>query len=117
MDGFTVTNANRFLQTGSLTDAKSISIDKASRAGTGVVNVPDSSGAASFADTLKQAIGEVNNLQKASDKGIQDLSTGRTDDVAGVMIASEKADIALRVMVQVRNKVIDAYNEIMKMQV
>jgi flagellar hook-basal body complex protein FliE len=45
------------------------------------------------------------------------LATGRTDNVADVMLASEKADIALRLMMQVRNKMIDAYQEVMRMQV
>ncbi len=48
---------------------------------------------------------------------MQNLATGKTDNVADVMIAAEKADIALKVMVQVRNKIIDAYQEVMKMQV
>jgi flagellar hook-basal body complex protein FliE len=56
-------------------------------------------------------------LQKSSDDKIQQLATGKTDDIAGVMITAEKADIALRTMVQVRNKIIDAYQEIMRMQV
>lgn len=71
----------------------------------------------SFSDTLTAAIGKVNDLQKASDKAAQNLATGRTDNIADVMIATEKADIAFKVMVQVRNKIIDAYQEIMKMQV
>ncbi|MNT43876.1 Flagellar hook-basal body complex protein FliE [compost metagenome] len=71
----------------------------------------------SFADTLKDAVGNVNELQKTSDKQMQALATGKTDNVADVMIAAEKADIALKVMVQVRNKIIDAYQEVMKMQV
>jgi flagellar hook-basal body complex protein FliE len=71
----------------------------------------------SFADTLQDAIGSVNELQKTSDKAMQNLATGRTDNVADVMIAAEKADIGLRLMVQVRNKIIDAYQEVMKMQV
>lgn len=108
-DGFTVSNSNRFLQTGSISDSKSIGIEKSSSS--------PSAGGASFADTLKQAIDQVNDLQKSSDKAAQNLATGRSDNVADVMIAAEKADIALRVMVQVRNKVLDAYNEIMKMQV
>lgn len=115
MDGFTVSNANKFLQTGSMSDAKSLRIDQPSAPGLSSPSSPASG--ASFADTLKTAIDKVNDLQKASDRGMQDLATGRTDNVADVMIAAEKADIALRVMVQVRNKVIDAYNEIMKMQV
>lgn len=111
MDGLTIKNADRFVQTGSINESKSLRIDQP--------NSTSASGQAgpSFADTLKDAIGQVNELQKASDKGMQDLATGRTDNVADVMIATEKADIAMRVMVQVRNKIIDAYNEIMKMQV
>lgn len=59
----------------------------------------------------------MNELQVQSDRKVQELATGKTDDVANVMITAEKADIALRAMVQVRNKIIDAYQEIMKMQV
>lgn len=109
MDGFTVSNSNRFLETGSL------NLNKASQ-----IETPSTSsvtGDKSFADTLKNAISEVNQMQQVSNKKMQELSVGKTDNVADVMIASEKADIAMRVMVQVRNKVIDAYNEIMRMQV
>ena len=114
MEGFTVSNANRFVETGSFKDSSSIGISGTkSPAGIGSA----SEGSQSFADTLKEAISNVNQLQKSADKASQDLATGRTDNVADVMIASEKADIALRMMVQVRNKVIDAYNEILKMQV
>lgn len=114
MAGFTVSNANKFLDTGAIRDTKSLTIEQPLSPG-----AKDSVGEAgkSFADTLKGAIENVNQLQKASDKAAQDLATGRTDNVADVMIATEKADIALRVMVQVRNKIVDAYQEIMKMQV
>lgn len=111
MDGFTVSKADRFLQTGSI-DSKSVSIERPSV----TADVSDTN-QKSFADTLKEAIGNVNQLQKAADRAAQDLATGRTDNVADVMIASEKADVALKVMIQVRNKIIDAYQEIMKMQV
>ena len=70
-----------------------------------------------FADTLKKSIGEVNQLQKTADVKMQQLATGENKNIADVMVATEKADIALKLMVQVRNKVINAYNEIMKMQV
>ena len=112
MAGFTVTSANKFLDTGSIRDSKSLTIDQPMSSGGSVKETQGS-----FADTLKTAISNVNELQKASDKASQDLATGRTDNVADVMISAEKADIALRVMVQVRNKIIDAYQEIMKMQV
>jgi len=115
MDGLTISNANKFIESGgsrigssnSVTQPKNNSIDSST------TNV----GGKSFADTLHEAIGGVNELQKISDEKIQELATGKTDDIAGVMIATEKADIALRAMVQVRNKIIDAYQEIMKMQV
>lgn len=71
----------------------------------------------SFSSTLEQAIHAVNDLQKKADHAAQELAVGRTDNVADVMIAAEKADIALKMMVQVRNKIIDAYQEVMKMQV
>lgn len=111
MEGFTVSNASRFLDTGIVRDSKSLSIEGSKPAGA----TADSG--KSFADTLKDAVQGVNQLQKESDVGMQNLATGKTDNVADVMIAAEKADIALRVMVQVRNKVIDAYNEVMRMQV
>src|SRR5580704_12368300 len=115
MDGFTVSAANKWMESGGIRDSKSLSINdngmSPSSAGGGVQS------GKSFADTLKDAVGSVNTLQVSSDKAAQDLATGRTDNVADVMIATEKADIALRLMVQVRNKIIDAYQEVMKMQV
>jgi len=71
----------------------------------------------SFAATLKDAVGQVNALQKESDHKMQELATGKTQNIHETMIAAEKADIALRLMVQVRNKMIEAYQEIMRMQV
>lgn len=80
-------------------------------------SVSSASPGKSFADTFHDAVHEVNKLQKQADKGMQDLSTGKTDNIPEVMMAAEKADIALKLMVQVRNKIIDAYHEVMKMQV
>jgi flagellar hook-basal body complex protein FliE len=112
MDGFSVSKSTGMSNIGSARDTKSLQIENPIGGTQGTNETPQS-----FADTLKEAIGNVNQLQKTSDKGMQDLATGKTDNVADVMIASEKADIALRVMVQVRNKIVDAYQEIMKMQV
>ncbi len=105
MDGFTISNANRFLESANI-DNKSVKIESTSK-----------EAGPSFADTLKEAVGNVNELALTADRKAQELSTGKSDDIAGVMLAVEKADIALRAMVQVRNKIIDAYQEIMKMQV
>lgn len=116
MDGFTVSNANRFLETGRLPgekisgtgDSKSMSIGSA-----GGTSEPSKS----FADTLNEAISNVNQLHHEADKSAENLATGRTDNIAEVMLTMEKADLALKLMVQVRNKIIDAYQDIMKMQV
>lgn len=115
MDGFTVSNSNKFLNTGVSSDLQSLPIERQSSNHNQVGNASETQ--KSFADTLKNAIESVNEMQKAADKSAQDLATGRTDNVQDVMIAAEKADIALRVMVQVRNKIVDAYQEIMRMQV
>ncbi|NUM59404.1 MAG: flagellar hook-basal body complex protein FliE [Bdellovibrionaceae bacterium] len=127
MDGFTVKNASQFLNSGSYLDQKSLRVDNTGLdSSSSISKTKDLNGSVtgdsqvagkSFSDTLNDAINSVNQLQKSSDKAAQDLATGKTDNVADVMIAAEKADIALRVMVQVRNKIVDAYSEIMKMQV
>lgn len=116
MDGLTIKSGQNFLESGGIRDQQRIT-GNSRESNQSVGETGSSSGGVSFADTLNQAIGQVNNLQKTADKASQDLATGRTDNVADVMIASEKADIALRLMMQVRNKIIDAYQEIMKMQV
>ena len=108
MDGLTITKAKDLLNTG-----KTASELNNKRV------VPDMEGTpkATFANTLKDAVGRVNELQKNADIKMQQLATGQTSDISSVKIATEKADIALRLMTSVRNKMIDAYHEIMKMQV
>lgn len=109
MDGFNVSSSQRFLNTGNIESQRTQLSPQSSNAG-----VLDGK---SFGDTLKEAIHEVNRLQTASDQKMQDLATGKTDNIPEVMMAAEKADIALKLMVQVRSKIIDAYHEVMKMQV
>ena len=75
------------------------------------------SGDGSFANSLNDAITKVNDMQVNSNQMMEKLATGETKNIPEVMVAAEKADIALKLMVQVRNKMIDAYQEIMKMQV
>ncbi len=111
MDGLTISSANKFIETGAVKEANSGLSNTSNIAGS------DNSSEVSFSKTLNEAIQHVNQLQKVSDEKAQALATGKTDDIADVMISAEKADIALRTMVQVRNKIIDAYQEIMRMQV
>lgn len=70
-----------------------------------------------FKDELKEALESVNQLQKESSLKTQQLATGEVEDLHEVMIAAQKASITLQATVEVRNKVIEAYQEIMRMQV
>jgi flagellar hook-basal body complex protein FliE len=70
-----------------------------------------------FQNILSDAIGAANGADAADQAGAQALLTGDVNNLSDVVIESEKADIALRLTVQIRNRVIDAYNEVMRMQV
>src|SRR6187402_159576 len=70
------------------------------------------SGSSGFADVLKGHIEEVSKLQQDASKAVEDLATGRTEDVAGVMTAMEKSDIAFKTLLAIRGKLMDAYEEI-----
>lgn len=71
----------------------------------------------SFAAILKQSINEVNELQKEADKAILELTTGDNMSIHETVIALEKAEISFKLLMQVRNKIIEAYQEIMRMQI
>ncbi|MCK6206196.1 MULTISPECIES: flagellar hook-basal body complex protein FliE [Bacillaceae] len=71
----------------------------------------------SFADFLKASINEVNGAQQESDLMTQKLANGEKIELHDVMIASQKASITMQAAMEVRNKVIEAYQETMRMQV
>ncbi|MGI6113377.1 MAG: flagellar hook-basal body complex protein FliE [Mahellales bacterium] len=75
------------------------------------------SGSGTFEQLLTQGLEKVNQLQKESDSSNILLASGQIDSIHRVMIDAEKANIALQFTVQIRNKIIDAYNEIMRMQI
>jgi flagellar hook-basal body complex protein FliE len=74
-------------------------------------------GETSFGEHLREQIEEVNDLQIEADQSIDDLVTGRSDDIHATMIALQKADISFRLLMSVRNKLMDAYDEVMRMQI
>ena len=76
-----------------------------------------SSSATSFQDMLSNAIESTDDANTVSQTDTQSLLSGQVDDVAQVMIDQQKANLSLDLVVQVRNKVVDAYNQIMSMQV
>lgn len=71
----------------------------------------------SFASVLKQSIEKVNEAQNHSDVLTEKLARGGNVDLHEVMIASQKASITLQTTMEIRNKVVEAYQEVMRMQV
>lgn len=69
----------------------------------------------SFAQMLDKALQRVEQDQRTAGDMMQKLATGEIDDIAQVMIASERANLSLGMTIQVRNKIIEAYQEIMRM--
>jgi len=79
--------------------------------------VKSNTASASFASMLQQGLAQVNALQSAADEAIWRLAAGQADNLHEVMIAVERASIALELTIAIRNKLVEAYQEIMRMQV
>ena len=71
----------------------------------------------SFSEIVKSSIADVNKLQKESDNAVRNLVAGEETDIHKTMITMEKAGISFQLMMAVRNKVITAYETIMRMQI
>lgn len=69
-----------------------------------------------FADLLRQAIQDVDQTQKAADSTAEAFALGKVNNVHEVTVAGEQASLALELTIAVRNKVMEAYKEIMRMQ-
>lgn len=70
----------------------------------------------SFKNILENSINEVNRYQQEANDAVSDLASGKTDDLSKVMIAVKKSDLAFTALMETRNKLVDAYNEIMRMR-
>ncbi|MDR0308214.1 MAG: flagellar hook-basal body complex protein FliE [Chitinispirillales bacterium] len=70
----------------------------------------------SFKDTLSGFLKDVDQMQKKADQSIQRLAAGEITDVHQVMSASEEANVAFNMMMEIRTKVMDAYQEIMRIR-
>ncbi len=75
------------------------------------------SDAHSFGQLLEKMVDQTNASQIQADEAIKELVAGRSKNIHETMLTIEKADTSLKLMMQVRNKVLDAYREIMRMQV
>lgn len=70
-----------------------------------------------FLDSLKSAIGKANDVQLQATQAVDALMTGQTQDVHRTMVALQEADVSFQLMMQIRNKLVTAYEEIQHMQV
>ncbi|MDR5708901.1 MAG: flagellar hook-basal body complex protein FliE [Armatimonadota bacterium] len=70
-----------------------------------------------FAEALERAVRSADELQRRADAAATALADGRTDDVHAVMVAMEEANLALQLAIQVRNRLLEAYQELIRMQV
>lgn len=79
--------------------------------------IPLENEAKPFIDSLKESLSKVNHLQKTASDSVTALSVGQDQELHQTMIAVEKADISFQLMMQVRNKILSAYEEISRMQI
>lgn len=85
----------------------------------GATEPPDKAETAgsSFAETLKSALSQVNDTLKEGDTAATQIATGDASNLHEVVIATERANLALQFTMAIRNKLLDAYNELMRMSV
>ena len=93
------------------------SIDRIITSQTGSTKKEGKKSDISFGNLLKKQIQDVNKLQKEAEKAASDLAVGEKKNIHETMIALEKADISFKLMMKVRDKIVKAYEEIMKMPV
>lgn len=79
----------------------------------GPTSTPDGK---SFKDLLMDSLGEVNRLQQEAAAGAEKVATGETDNLAEVFSAVRKADVAFSMLMEMRNKLVDAYREVQQMR-
>ena len=79
------------------------------------INNREDINSSSFGDTLNEFMTNVDKQLKESDRLTEDFAMGKNNNIHEVMIAAEKAGISLRFLMQIRNKLLDAYQEIIRM--
>ena len=115
MANLTVGNLNEIVQSGNIeklfTGTKTAPTEELGGVGS------SHESAKNFSDVLKDSIDKVNTYQVQADTAIKELVAGRNKNIHETMLTIERADTSLKLMMQVRNKVLDAYREIIRMQV
>ena len=88
-----------------------------SGAGVQTPQVGNNPSGTSFADMLKSATGELNDLQEQGEKAVVDMSTGEVKDLHNASLALNRAEMSMKLMLEVRNKAISAYQTIQRTQI
>ncbi len=81
------------------------------------VKRPASAEGGGFADALQDYLHDVNDMQAQAEQAVTGLATGKVDNLHQVVVAMSEADLSFRLMMEIRNKLLGAYQEINKMQV
>jgi len=76
-----------------------------------------SGGEVPFADMVKGLVQQTDQQQQIAELGVKQLVTGETDSIHDVVLATSKADLAFRLMMEIRNRLIASYQEVMRMQI
>lgn len=123
MANLNVSNLSSVVQSGDIdrlfsgsTSSAAAELMKESQLG-GVQSGAPGENATAFSEILKQSVDKVNLYQTQADTSIHELVAGRNKNIHETMLTIERADTSLKLMMQVRNKILDAYREIMRMQV
>lgn len=110
-------NMNKMLKSFNTQDwSKSATIDQASIPNFNELGSIQKADNQSFSEMMAKSIAEVNTMQIEANKAVQKLASGQTKNIGETMLAVENAEIAFKTMNQIRMKVIEAYKEIMRMQ-
>lgn len=84
---------------------------------TGLAGTSGAHNASSFSGVLDKVVSEVNQKQFAASQAVHDLQSGQSGSLHQTMIAMEEASVSFQLMVEVRNKVLESYQELMRMQI
>ncbi|MBA5870781.1 MAG: flagellar hook-basal body complex protein FliE [Nitrospira sp. CR2.1] len=81
------------------------------------IKEPGQAGGSTFVDSLQEAIGHINDAQTGASQAVGALVTGQNTNIHQAMVALQQADVSFQLMMQVRNKLVTAYEEIQRMQI
>jgi len=97
--------------------SKALAVDSPEFAGTPAIKAPPSASAPSFGSLLDNAVGEVNAKANAAGAEQAKVLSGESTNLHQAMISIQEAGVAFSLMVEVRNKLVDSYQELMRMQI